>query len=197
MSLATPLAAQEIFAQEKQAEPKEEVITLEPITVTATPLEAEEQHIAQPVEVLRGERLRRRQALTIGETLAREPGISASDFGQGASRPIIRGLGGSRVRLLEGGIGSMDVSNLSPDHAVSIDPLQASQIEILKGPATLLYGSGAVGGIVNKSSIGSQPGCRMHRAWTRIFASIARPTNAREEARWKPASAISPSTWTG
>ncbi len=149
VGLATPLAAQEVFAQEKQAELKEEVITLEPITVTATPLEAEEQHIAQPVEVLRGEKLRRRQALTIGETLAREPGISASDFGQGASRPVIRGLGGSRVRLLEGGIGSMDVSNLSPDHAVSIDPLQASQIEILKGPATLLYGSGAVGGIVN------------------------------------------------
>ena len=99
--------------------------------------------------MLKGDELRRRQALTIGETLAREPGISASDFGQGASRPIIRGLGGSRVRILEGGIGSMDVSNLSPDHAVSIDPLQASQIEILKGPSTLLYGSGAIGGIVN------------------------------------------------
>ena len=145
-TLAGLLGGQQICAQEKQAE---EVITLQPITVTATPLEAEEQQIAQPVEVLRGEKLRRRQGLSIGETLAREPGISASEFGQGASRPIIRGLGGSRVRLLEGGIGSMDVSNLSPDHAVSIDPLQASQIEILKGPATLLYGSGAVGGIVN------------------------------------------------
>jgi len=90
--------------------------------------------------VLTGEELARKRALTIGETLAREPGISASDFGQGASRPVIRGLGGSRVRILEGGIGSMDVSNLSPDHAVAIDPLHARQIEILKGPATLLYG---------------------------------------------------------
>ncbi|MGH8659715.1 MAG: TonB-dependent receptor [Gammaproteobacteria bacterium] len=112
-------------------------------------MEAEAGHIAQPVEVLTGEALRRRQALTIGEMLAREPGISATDYGQGASRPIIRGLGGSRVRMLEGGIGSMDVSNLSPDHAVAIDPLHARQIEILKGPATLLYGSGAIGGIVN------------------------------------------------
>ncbi|MGQ0591709.1 MAG: TonB-dependent receptor [Gammaproteobacteria bacterium] len=128
---------------------EEEPVVLEPITVTATPLEAEAGHIAQPVEVLTGEALQRRQALTIGETLAREPGISASDFGRGASRPVIRGLGGSRVRILEGGIGSMDVSNLSPDHAVGIDPLHARQIEILKGPATLLYGSGAIGGIVN------------------------------------------------
>jgi iron complex outermembrane recepter protein len=128
---------------------EEEPLVLEPITVTATPLEAEAGHIAQPVEVLTGEALRRRQAPTIGETLAREPGISAGDFGRGASRPVIRGLGGSRVRVLEGGIGSMDVSNLSPDHAVGIDPLHARQIEILKGPATLLYGSGAIGGIVN------------------------------------------------
>ena len=136
-------------AEEEPQKSDEETLVLEPITVTATPLEVEEAHIAQPVEVLTGEELRRKQALTIGETLAREPGISASDFGRGASRPVIRGLGGSRVRILEGGIGSMDVSNLSPDHAVGIDPLHARQIEILKGPATLLYGSGAIGGIVN------------------------------------------------
>ncbi len=124
-------------------------VTLEPITVTASPLGQEELHIAQPVRVLRGEELRRRQGLTLGETLSRELGVTASDFGVGSSRPVIRGLGGSRVRVLEGGIGSLDVSNLSPDHAVSIDPLQADQIEILKGPATLLYGSGAIGGVVN------------------------------------------------
>lgn len=128
---------------------EEEPEVLPPIIVTASPLGSEERHIAQPVEILEGDELRRKQALTIGETLAREPGISASDFGLGASRPVIRGLAGSRVRLLENGIGSMDVSNLSPDHAVSIDPLQANQIEILKGPATLLYGSGAIGGVVN------------------------------------------------
>ncbi|MDQ3563280.1 MAG: TonB-dependent receptor [Pseudomonadota bacterium] len=145
VSCAAPAAG----AEEEPQKLDEETLVLEPITVTATPLEAEAGHIAQPVEVLTGEDLRRKQALTIGETLAREPGISASDFGQGASRPVIRGLGGSRVRILEGGIGSMDVSNLSPDHAVGIDPLHARQIEILKGPSTLLYGSGAIGGIVN------------------------------------------------
>ena len=145
VSCAAPAAD----AEEEPQKLDEETLVLEPITVTATPLEVEEAHIAQPVEVLTGEELRRKQALTIGETLAREPGISASDFGRGASRPVIRGLGGSRVRILEGGIGSMDVSNLSPDHAVGIDPLHARQIEILKGPATLLYGSGAIGGVVN------------------------------------------------
>src|SRR4051812_10499068 len=79
-----------VFSAEKQGANKEEAVTLEPITVTAAPLGQEELHIAQPVTVLKGDALRRRQALTLGETLAREPGISASDFGLGASRPIIR-----------------------------------------------------------------------------------------------------------
>jgi iron complex outermembrane recepter protein len=131
------------------AQQEEKPTELEAVTVTASPLGQEELHIAQPVTVLRGDDLQRKQALTIGETLTQELGVSATGFGLGASRPIIRGLGGSRVRILEGGIGSMDVSNLSDDHAVSIDPMQASQIEILKGPSTLLYGSGAIGGVVN------------------------------------------------
>ena len=97
VSCAAPAAG----AEEEPQKLDEETLVLEPITVTATPLEAEAGHIAQPVEVLTGEELRRKQALTIGETLAREPGISASDFGRGASRPVIRGLGGSRVRILE------------------------------------------------------------------------------------------------
>ncbi len=149
LSLCALVSTPASRAEEQTPEEQQAPVILEPITVTATPFEQDELHIAQPVTVLRGDELRGRQSLTIGETLSREPGISASDFGLGASRPIIRGLGGSRVRILEGGIGSMDASNLSPDHAVSIDPLQASQIEILKGPSTLLYGSGAIGGIVN------------------------------------------------
>lgn len=149
LSLCAVVSNPASSAEEQTPEEQQAPVTLEPITVTATPLDQDELHIAQPVTVLRGDELRRRQSLTIGETLSRERGISASDFGLGASRPIIRGLGGSRVRILEGGVGSMDVSNLGPDHAVSIDPFQASQIEILKGPSTLLYGSGAIGGIVN------------------------------------------------
>jgi len=85
----------------------------------------------------------------IGETLANEPGVSSSDFGPGSGRPIIRGLGGSRVKILENGIGTMDLSTISVDHAVSIEPANARQIEIFRGPTTLLYGSGASGGLVN------------------------------------------------
>lgn len=123
--------------------------SLEAVTVTASALGQTDLHLAQPASVLSGQELRNKLAPTIGETLSREPGISSSPFGGGASRPVIRGLAGSRVRLLESGISTMDVSNLSPDHAVSIEPLAATQIEVLKGPATLLYGSGAAGGVVN------------------------------------------------
>ncbi len=123
--------------------------TLEAVTVTASPLNEDEDHISQPVRVLHGAELRRKLQPTIGETLSREPGISSTFFGAGSSRPVIRGLGASRVRILESGIGSMDLSSLSPDHAVGVEPLAATQIEVLKGPATLLYGSGASGGVVN------------------------------------------------
>ena len=122
---------------------------LEEVVVTAHPSNASDSHLAQPIVVLKGTELRKKLASTIGETLSHEPGVSSTAFGAGASRPVIRGLSGSRVRLLEGGVSSMDVSNLSPDHAVSIEPLAATQIEIIKGPATLLYGSGAIGGVVN------------------------------------------------
>ena len=123
--------------------------TLDTVTVTALPTRAGESHLAQPAIVLADDELRRKQLATLGETLNRELGMSSTSFGAGASRPLIRGLGGARVRVLENGIGSMDASSLSDDHAVSVDPLVARQLEVLKGPATLLYGSGAIGGIVN------------------------------------------------
>jgi iron complex outermembrane receptor protein len=145
-ALLFPIASQ---AGEPAAPESAQPTELPAVTVTASPLLGEEGHIAQPVTVLRGEELRAKENRSIGETLTRELGVSSTSFGLGASRPIIRGLGGSRVRILEGGIGSMDVSNLSDDHGVSVDPAQANQIEILKGPSTLLYGSGAVGGVVN------------------------------------------------
>ena len=123
--------------------------TVETLTVTAVPTHGGESHLAQPAIVLADEELRRKQVATLGETLNRELGVSSTSFGAGASRPLIRGLGGERVRILQNGIGTMDASALSDDHAVSIDPLVADQIEVLKGPATLLYGSGAIGGVVN------------------------------------------------
>jgi iron complex outermembrane recepter protein len=105
--------------------------------------------VAQPVTVLTGEELALRTQPTLGETLASQPGVSSTYFGPGASRPVIRGLGGDRIRVLEHGVGVGDASNTSPDHAVSIEPVAAETIEVVRGPATLLYGSSAVGGVVN------------------------------------------------
>ncbi len=85
----------------------------------------------------------------LGDTLAGLPGISSSAFGPGASRPIIRGLGAERVQVLANGIGVVDASAASPDHATTSDPLGAERIEILRGPASLAYGGGATGGVVN------------------------------------------------
>jgi iron complex outermembrane recepter protein len=85
----------------------------------------------------------------IGDTLAKLPGVSATSFSPGASRPVLRGFQGERVRVLTDGIGSIDVSNTSADHAVTIDPLTSERIEVLHGPAVLLYGSQAIGGAVN------------------------------------------------
>ena len=85
----------------------------------------------------------------LGEVLADVPGVTATGFAPGASRPILRGFSGERVKVLVDGIGAIDVSNTSADHAVSIDPLTAESIEVLRGPAVLLYGSQAIGGAVN------------------------------------------------
>lgn len=119
------------------------------IVVTAGPDPRSQSELAQATTVIEGETLRERLAPTLGETLNREPGVSSTFFGPGASRPVIRGLGGDRIRILESGIGTGDASTTSPDHAVSTDPMSAERIEIVRGPATLLYGSSAVGGVVN------------------------------------------------
>jgi iron complex outermembrane recepter protein len=122
---------------------------LEEIVVTATPLRVGATDLAQAAVVLAGDDLSRRIASSLGETLASQPGVTASFFGPRASRPIIRGLAGERVLMLQNGVSALDVSNLSPDHSVGIEEILADQVEVLKGPSTLLYGSGAVGGVVN------------------------------------------------
>ena len=86
---------------------------------------------------------------TIGETLSRQPGVSATSFGPNASRPVLRGFQGERVRVLTDGIGSLDASSTSVDHAVAVNPLTADRIEVLRGPGALLFGSAAIGGVVN------------------------------------------------
>ncbi|MEJ7806108.1 MAG: TonB-dependent receptor [Telluria sp.] len=127
-----------------------EPVVVPKIIVTATPFgQSEKDQILSPTKILAGDELRDKLGSTLGETLSQELGVSASAFGAGASRPIIRGMEGTRVKMLENGMGVADVSGLSNDHAVSADGATARQIEILRGPAALLYGSGAIGGLVN------------------------------------------------
>ncbi len=141
------------FAQQSPAAPNpapdEKVERVEEVVVTASPLGRREANLAQPATVLSGDDLRRKRGASIGETLANELGVQSSAFGPGAARPVIRGLDGPRVRVLENGTGTLDVSTLSPDHAVTTEPLFARQVEVLRGPASLLFGSGAIGGVVN------------------------------------------------
>lgn len=122
---------------------------IDEIIVTATPLGRTVEQLAQPTSVLAGDALARREAASIGEVLADQPGVTASYFGPVASRPVIRGQFGERVLVLSNGLDSLDASALSEDHAVSIDSILAERVEIVRGPATLLYGSGAAGGVVN------------------------------------------------
>jgi iron complex outermembrane receptor protein len=119
------------------------------IIVTGVPRDRAAGELPQSVTVVASDELDRVRAATLGETLANQLGVSSSQFGAGASRPIIRGLAGARVLMLEDGIDAMDAATLSDDHAVTVEPLAADQIEIFRGPTTLLYGSGAVGGVVN------------------------------------------------
>ena len=117
------------------------------IVVTGVRRRAED--VLGGVSVLSGQELTTAIRPSIGDTLTRLPGVSASSFGPTASRPILRGLGGDRIRVLTDGIGSFDVSASSADHAVAINPLTADRIEVLRGPAALPFGSSAIGGVVN------------------------------------------------
>ncbi|MFI3156178.1 MAG: TonB-dependent receptor [Methylococcaceae bacterium] len=127
---------------------EEDIQQLEDVVVTA-PLQDKASESAVPVTVLSDQELRLKVGHSIGETLKNELGITSQSFGPGVGAPVIRGQSGPRVRVLNNGIGSNDVSAISPDHATSVEPLLAERIEVLRGPATLLYGSGAIGGVVN------------------------------------------------
>jgi iron complex outermembrane receptor protein len=117
------------------------------IIVRAHPLSAE--GLAQPISVLTGDVLLRVVSPSLAETLRYIPGVHSSNIGQAVCRPVIRGLGGPRVKVMEDRIDSWDVSGSSPDPMTMIEPFTAESIEVLKGPSTLLYGSGAIGGVVD------------------------------------------------
>ncbi len=121
--------------------------TLPAVTVTGNPLGATD--LIAPAEAYSGAALLLRAQSTLGETLDGTPGVSSSYFGPNASRPIIRGLDGDRVRILQNSGASIDASGLSYDHAVPSDPISMERIEVLRGPGALMYGGSAVGGVVN------------------------------------------------
>jgi iron complex outermembrane receptor protein len=122
---------------------------LDELLVTAARFDQTLFQQVQPATVLKGKELLLKLQPTLGETLNNEPGVSSTSFGPGASRPIIRGLGDDRVRILQNGTTVLDVSNVSPDHAVATDPLSIRSVEVVRGPATLLYGPNTIGGVVN------------------------------------------------
>ncbi len=122
---------------------------LDQVVITASPLREAASGIAQPSSVMKGDDLVRARAVSLGESLANQPGVTATWFGPQASRPIIRGQGGERVQIFADGSDALDVAGLSVDHAVTIDPLVAERVEVLRGPATLLFGNSAAAGLVN------------------------------------------------
>lgn len=119
------------------------------ITVTATGEARGLDQEVRPVNVLTGDELKIQREATLGDTLGKQAGVVSSTYGRGSTRPLIRGLGGDRVRILSNGLDAADVSSIGPDHAVALDPLAAERIEVLRGPGTLLYGANALGGVVN------------------------------------------------
>ena len=129
-----------------QAQPSTNQV-IEEVVVRAHPLSAE--GLAQPIAVVSGIELQRVLSPSLGETLRNVPGVNSASFGQAVGRPVIRGLGGPRVKVMEDRIDSLDVSVSSPDHMSMVEPFTADSIEVLKGPSTLLYGSGAIGGVVD------------------------------------------------
>jgi iron complex outermembrane recepter protein len=124
-------------------------VELEPVVVYSTGIKHSTAKSARPVNMLTGDDLRTKVGQTLGETLQNELGVTNQSFGAGVGSPVIRGQAGPRVRVMQNSLGNNDVSSLSPDHATGVDPVIAERVEVLRGPSTLLYGNGAIGGIVN------------------------------------------------
>ena len=126
-----------------------EIIDLQQINITASPLALKQEDLVLPADILSGENLRRAGESSLGATLNALPGLHNTSYAPGAGRPIIRGFDGDRVRILKNGTDVFDASFTSPDHGVAIEPVLIERVEIIRGPASLLYGNAAIGGIVN------------------------------------------------
>jgi len=139
LAIAGALSVPSVYAAE----------ALEEVNVTVSPLDKPADAVAAPVSVLSGDALRDAASATLGQTLENQPGVANASFGGGVGLPVIRGQSANRVKVLNDNLDVADASNTSSDHAAALEPLLAQRIEILRGPATLRYGSGAIGGVVN------------------------------------------------
>lgn len=144
-----PLVLFYFAVQITYAEDTPEPQQLEEVVVYSSGIKQTTTKSAKPVTVLSGEELRTKVGQTIGDTLSNELGVTNQSFGAGVGTPVIRGQAGPRVRVMQNSLGNNDASALSPDHANGVDPVIAERVEVLLGPSTLLYGNGAIGGIVN------------------------------------------------
>lgn len=137
-----PLSAAEAQSASHNESAVEEIIVTSPFGGRAA-------DTALPIGILSGEEFREKVTNNLGDTLKNEIGIANGSFGPGVGQPIIRGQTGNRVSILQNGVGVSDASNISPDHANGVEAVFAERLEVIRGPATLLYGSGAIGGVVN------------------------------------------------
>lgn len=162
--------------------------------VISNPGSVSEAETILPVSILSGDELRMKIAPTIGDTIDQEPGVTSQSFGPGVGQPVVRGQSGSRVQVLQNGLGSLDASSVSPDHANSLEPLWAESIEVIRGPAAaLLYGSGAIGGVVNvidNRIPDAVPDSLIQGALEQRYSSVNDGTIA--PSNWKAAGIFSP-----
>ncbi|MDZ4322098.1 MAG: TonB-dependent receptor plug domain-containing protein, partial [Phenylobacterium sp.] len=146
---ASALLAGAASAQTAPTQTAPKPVDLDDIIVTGAPYGISQRATTIATDVIDAQTLATAPAVSLGDLVSTRPGIRSTDFAPGASRPVIRGLSGPRVQVLTNGIGLIDASSVSPDHAVATDPAEASRIEIIRGPATLVYGGSAIGGVVN------------------------------------------------
>ena len=147
--LSIPILLASSFALAQENQKSDSVAELEALTIESSPLGTETTDVTQAWSVLSGDDLDKSKGATLAETLSATPGISQTHFGPSANRPIIRGMDKFRVRMLQNGTDTFDVSAQSEDHAVPIDPLMVDRIEVLRGSSALLHGGSAIGGVVN------------------------------------------------
>lgn len=148
MTGAAVLVSTAAQAQVRQGS-ADDVVDVDDVVVTASPYGVSQRASVIATDVVDEQALATAPATSLGDLLSERPGLRSTDFAPGASRPVIRGLSGPRVQVLTNGIGLIDASSVSPDHAVATDPAEASRIEIVRGPSTLVYGGSAIGGVVN------------------------------------------------